>query len=319
MTAKASLRTRVFARRDGAIDWDSISTDDLIAFRDKTNRARRSKVARLVTGFPDRGVEITERTIDLAGRSLVARVNRPRSANSALPLVVQFHGGGFAVGTAAQNDWLNSRVAARCNAVVASIEYRLAPEHPLPAAVDDARDAFSRIVRDAAEWGIDPERVAAMGESVGGALAALTAIDARDAGLHCARRCCSIRRSTGRTRCSTTRPCTDNAENPTLSLPLLRAYRRFSLPESAEAGHGPTAHDGGSPRVGAALILTAELDPVADHGRAYAGRLRAAGTETTLTGYARATHGFLSTPRLSGEAKPAGRAVVDFLSSHLRP
>jgi acetyl esterase len=60
------------------------------------------------------------------------RVHRPKNADRRLPLIVSFHGGGFIAGTAAQNDWLNSHLAARCPAVVVSVEYRLAPQHPLP-------------------------------------------------------------------------------------------------------------------------------------------------------------------------------------------
>jgi acetyl esterase len=318
MRGKAPLRVRVLGNQGGGLDWDTVSTEELLAFRAASNRKRSSKLARLVTGFPDRQARITECTLRLSGRSLTTRVHRPEGADSSLPLVVQFHGGGFAVGTAVQNDWLNSRLAVRCPAVVVSVEYRLAPEHPLPAPVEDADEALTTVIRDAGEWGVDAARVAVMGESAGGTLAALAAIHARDAGL-------ALRAQV------LLYPCVDwtdsmfdypsiadNAENPTLPLPVLRAYRRFCLPPALDARTvSPLAHSdlGG---LAPALVQTAQLDPVEDHGRAYADRLRAEGTDVTLTRYPNATHGFLSAPGLVGAARRAGPEVIDFLRSHLR-
>ncbi|APE35691.1 hypothetical protein BOX37_19000 [Nocardia mangyaensis] len=78
---------------------------------------------------------------------------QPDRADAPLPLIVAFHGGGCLTGTPEQDDWLLSHLAAQCPAVVASVDYRLAPEHPLPAAVDDAYDATWRLVELAGQWG----------------------------------------------------------------------------------------------------------------------------------------------------------------------
>lgn len=102
---------------------------------------------------------------------MALRVHRPHGVEGTLPLVLSFHGGGFIEGTAAQNDWVNSHLAARCPAVVVAVEYRLAPENPLPAPIDDGYDVLTRIVEDAETWGIDPAAVAVVGESAGGTIA----------------------------------------------------------------------------------------------------------------------------------------------------
>ncbi|GGQ54154.1 alpha/beta hydrolase [Couchioplanes azureus] len=108
-------------------------------------RTATSRAARLVTGLPDRRARIEERTIDLPGRRLTLRVHRPGNAGPRLSLVLSFHGGGFVAGAPAQNDWLNSRLAARCPAVVVSVGYRLAPGQPLPAPVEDGYDTLVRL------------------------------------------------------------------------------------------------------------------------------------------------------------------------------
>lgn len=131
-------------------------------------------------------------SLALPGRCLPVRVHRPvreggaGSADraGALPLVLHVHGGGF-VGPAVQSDWINSHLAARLPALVVSVEHRLlAPDTPLSAAADDGWDALDHLVRHAADWGIDPARIAVFGESCGALITALAAIHARQAGLH---------------------------------------------------------------------------------------------------------------------------------------
>src|SRR5262245_9907392 len=146
MRARAPLGTRIV--RDTR-DWEAMTDDQVVAAREKANRAASSRAARIVTGLPDSRARIEEDTINLAGRRLMLRVHRPKQAGGKLPLIISFHGGGFIAGTAAQNDWLNSHLAARCPAVVVSVEYRLAPQHRLPEPVDDGYDTLVRLVGDA--------------------------------------------------------------------------------------------------------------------------------------------------------------------------
>ena len=156
-----------------------MTDDEVIAARDRLNRLRAAKVARIITGFPHRHVIIEQRALPLCGRTLPMRVYRPFRHQSPLPLVVHFHGGGFAFGTAAQTDWLNSGVAARTPALVVSVDYRLAPEHPFRPR-RRTRSMPSNGSDGSSDLNADPGPLALMGDSAGGNLAAVAAVHARD-------------------------------------------------------------------------------------------------------------------------------------------
>ncbi|TDC40955.1 alpha/beta hydrolase [Micromonospora sp. KC213] len=317
MRAKAPLRARVILR--DTLDWEALTDDQVIAVREKINRLGSSRAARIITGLPDRRARIEQRTINLPGRRLNLRVHRPNNAGPRLPLILSFHGGGFIVGTAAQNDWLNSHLAARCPAVVVSVEYRLAPEHPLPEPIEDGYDTLVRLADDPFGWGIDPGAVAVLGESAGGTLAALIALRARKDGppLHAQ---------------VLTYPATDwsetmtdypsiaaNAGNPGLSLSRLHASRRLSVPPTLDPRSVSPVRVDNLADLPPTLVITGELDPVDDQGRRYVERLRADGTDVRLTCYPEAIHGFLSTPGLVPAARPARREILAFMRGHLRP
>jgi acetyl esterase len=316
MTNKATLRARIVFR--DTLDWEALTAAEVIAAREKVNRLRRSRALRIVTGRPDRGARVEETTIDLPGRRLMLRVHRPKHAAGAkLPLILSFHGGGFIVGTAAQNDWLNSHLAARCPAVVVSVEYRLAPEHPLPQPVDDGYDTLVRLVEDPFGWGIDPGAVALFGESAGGTLAALVALRARDDGppLHA--------QVLGYPSTDWTETMADypsvaaNAGQPGLSVSEWRMARRMSVPPGLDSRTVSPVKFENLAGLPPALVVTAELDPADDHGRRYVERLRAAGTDARFTCYPKAIHSFLSTPGLIPAARPARREILAFLRGHL--
>lgn len=312
---RAPLRTRIL--RD-THDWAHLTEAELVAARERADRLLSSPLARVITARPDRRASIERATIDLPGRALALRVHRPKHADRPLPLILSFHGGGFVAGSAAQNDWLNSFLAAHCPAVVIAVDYRLAPRHPLPAPIDDGYDTLVRLLKDSDDWGVDPGSVAVVGESAGGMIAALIALRARVDG-PALRAQVLIYPSTDWTDTATEYPSiTANADNPTLSLSRLRAARTLSLPSDLDpATVSPLKFDDltGLPP---ALVVTAALDPVADHGRRYAERLHAAGNTARLTCYPSATHTFLSTPGLVPAARPARSEITAFLREQLR-
>lgn len=315
MPRQAPLGTRLL--KDD-VDWDSLTGDEMIAMRERANRVRGSRLARVATGFPDRRARIEETSIDLPGRRLTVRVHRPKKAGPRLPLVLSFHGGGFVLGTAAQNDWLNSRLAAMCPAVVVAVEYRMAPEHPLPQPIQDGYDTLLRIVDDPELWGVDPGAIAVLGESAGGTIAALIAIRARDSGPKLRAQVLTCP-ATDWTDSMTDYPSLlRNAAYPGFSPSELRAARRLSLPPGLDADEvSPLAFkdlSGLSP----ALVVTGALDPGEDHGRRYAERLKEDGCETRLSSYPRAVHGFLSMPGLVPAARPASREIITFVRNHVR-
>lgn len=315
MRGKPPLLTRIYKDTQ---DWEAMTETQVIAAREKAYRAASSRAARIVTGRPDRGARIEETTIDLPDRRLMLRVHRPRTAHQTLPLIVSFHGGALFMGTAAQNDWLNSHLAANCPAVVVSVEYRLAPEHPLPEPVEDGYDTLVRIVDDASSWGIDTGVVAVMGESAGGMIAALMALRARKHGPPLRAQVLNYP-STDWTETFTEYPSiTDNADNPVLPLSRLRAARKLSVPPTLDPASVSPLKFESLADLPPTLVITAELDPLEDQGRRYAERLEKDGTDAHLTCYPRATHSFLSTPGVVPAARPARREILDFLRRHLQ-
>jgi len=306
-------------------DWLTMSAEALDAFREAENRKRASALTRVISGFPDRGVTIGWQELALPDRVLRVRVYRPSPAGRgdptagmpALPLVLHVHGGGF-VGTAVQSDWINSHLAARLPAVVVSVEHRLlTPQIPLSAAVDDGWDVLRHVLQHATQWGIDPARAAVFGESAGSMVAGLAAIRAKGSEL-------SLRAQV------LVNPCVDltstafdyasmkeHATSPTLTVTQMELFRRLAVPEGTDPRAVSPLYADDLSGLPPALVVVPTLDPVADHGRAYAERLRDAGTPVRLTEHPGATHAFLSMPGLVPQARAARTEIAEFLRGHL--
>jgi acetyl esterase len=290
-----------------------MTDDELIVARDRLNRLRASRLARVVTGFPHRHVTIEQRVLPLGDRTLSMRVCRPFRHQGALPLVVHFHGGGFAFGTAAQTDWLNSGVAARTPALVVSVDYRLAPEHSFPASTQDAFDALDWLRDPRSDLNICPGPPALMGDSAGGNLAAVAAVHARDNGIDVALQVL-IYPVVDFTDAMLCYPSALESADPILTPASLATFRRIWLRDKDPAD--PLV----SPLltsdlcgVAPALVQTARFDPLRDQGTAYANRLRDAGALQALTEYPHAAHAFIATPGANRGARRARRQIVAHL------
>ncbi|MGW4473046.1 alpha/beta hydrolase [Nonomuraea sp. NPDC004354] len=302
-------------------DWPAMTTEELVAYRDAENRKRASRLARVITGRPDRGATIQWEELALADRRLPVRVYRPspgrRDGRGDLPLVLHVHGGGF-VGTAVQSDWVNSRLATRLPAVVVSVEHRLLdPDTPLSAAVDDGWDALRHVVRHAAQWGIDPARTAVFGESTGSLISALAALRARESGLPLRAQVLVNPAVDLTSTMFDHASVTQYADSPTLTLSQMRLLHRFAVPPGTDPRAMSPLYADDLGGLAPALVVVPTLDPLADHGRRYAERLRAAGTPARLTEYPGATHAFLSMPGAVPQAKAARAEILEFLRGHL--
>ncbi|WP_433204107.1 alpha/beta hydrolase [Nocardia sp. CA-107356] len=317
MRGKVPLRVRILAALTTDPDWDSITPDQVIELREVSNRKRRSPVFRLATGRPDRGARITTHALDLPGRRLNVRVYRPERGGSALPLIVAFHGGGFIGGAPDQDDWLLSHLAADLPAVVASVDYRLAPEHPVPAPVEDGFDAVRRLAEQATVWEADPTRIALLGASAGASLAALAAIRADEFGLSVRAQVLINPQLDWTDRVFEYPSFTENADSPTATPANCRAVQRIAVPESFDARVISPLWSENLAGLAPALIQAAGLDPLEDQAPAYADRLRQAGVDVTLTRYPEAVHSFLSMPGLVPAARPARAEILAHLRSHL--
>jgi acetyl esterase len=220
------------------------------------------------------------------------------------PGIVYFHGGGFVVGDLETHDPLCRQIAARLGALVCAVDYRCAPEHPFPAAPDDALAATRWFMAHAADLGVDPGRVFVMGDSAGGTLATVTALALRDQ---------PSPRLRGQILIY---PITDHVDAGWPSYDAFaegygltrEAMRWFMRHYTADPG------DATDPRVcplrmpslrglPPAFVLSAEFDVLRDEGERYADRLRADGVDVTLVRADGLHHGFI---RLFGILEESG-------------
>jgi acetyl esterase len=221
------------------------------------------------------------------------------------PLLVYFHGGGWVIGDLDTHDGLCRFLAAAAGTTVLSIDYRLAPEHPFPAAVEDSWTAFSWALENAAALGVDPARIAVGGDSAGGNLAAVVSLLARGAGGAMPAMQLLIY------------PVTDAAA----TLPSRKLFAEGFLltkedSDLFEVHYLPPGSDAHDPRVSIleiedlsglppAYVATAGFDPLRDEGEAYALRMRAAGVQVALRRHPGLIHGFANDTAISRTARGA--------------
>jgi acetyl esterase len=270
-------------------------------------------------GDPEAVAEVTDLEVPSPAGAVPIRAYLPAEADAkttdGLPVVVFFHGGGWTIGSVADYDPIARRIANAAGALVVSVDYRLAPEAPHPAAVDDCWAATTWIAEHAADLGGDGTRLALMGDSAGGNLAAVIAQRAaREGGPAIALQAliypvvdCDMTRGSyeldgddlllDRTQMEWFFDCytlggADRAD-PTIS-----------------AGRADLADLAGLPP---AVVITAEYDPLRDEGEAYAAALRAAGVEVAHSRYDGMIHGFFGLGALLDAGNDAvaevGRAV----------
>ena len=300
--ARMDLRVRVFGRLAGLLSVAKM--DDARLAKVQQQRIGHNVVTDLLFGAVAKGVEHTDGTAKGEVGLVPVRIYRPKGAVGALPLVVNFHGGGWTIGSLDSADWLCSHVAVGTHAVVVSVDYRLAPGHRFPAAAEDCYAALVDLVGRAAELGADPTRVAVMGDSAGGNLAAVVSLMARDRSGPPIAYQALLYPATDLTRSSPS--VRQNAHAPVLTKADCLAFRDHYLggqdPRQPYASplYAPD-HSGLPP----ALIQVAEHDPIRDDGYRYAEKLRAAGVPVRLTQYVGMPHGYVSFPRICRSAPQA--------------
>lgn len=314
-----AIRTRLLAE---ALKRTSVQIEEVTDFaghRKERADLQKSRLGRQIFGTADRKARIEEVDITLPGRTIRALVHRPPAAGGLRPVVVNFHGGGWVQGNPEQSAWLASRVAVRTGAVVISPAYRLAPEHPFPAAIDDAWAIVQWVSDHAERLGVDGARMAVMGDSAGGNLAAVTSLLARDAGSPGLRAQVLIYPSVemyDKYPSEVRMP-----EAPVLTSKNMRAFAQLYLADeygTDDFKASPLRADSHA-NLAPALILTAELDPLLDHGPKYRDKLLESGVPVRYREYPGAIHGFMSLPGAVPVASLAINDIVQFLGTHLIP
>ena len=294
---------------------DAMAKLNLKPIEDSTpEEARESMRSRTATlgPFPDVAA-VTDRRVPVQGAEITVRLYAPAGAGPH-PALVFYHGGGWVIGDLDTHDGLCRTLSNAAGCIVASVDYRLAPETKYPAAAEDSYAALVWLAANAARLGIDPRRIAVGGDSAGGNLSTVVALMARD------------RKGPALAAQILIYPVTDhnldtpsyheNATGYVLTRETMRWFWRHYLVRE-EQGQEPLA----SPLRAAslaglppALVITAACDPLRDEGEAYAARLRDAGVPVTLTRYDGMFHGFIRMTRFLDKA----RAAVDEVAGSLR-
>jgi acetyl esterase/lipase len=258
-------------------------------------------------------IEATDFTVPSAAGGVPVRLYKPGKA-PAYPCVLYMHGGGWILGNLDTNDSVGWGLAEGTGAAVVSVDYRLAPENPYPAAFDDSRDVLEYIAAHGAKHGIDGGRIAVCGDSAGGNLSAALSLWSRD---HNGPRIAAQ---------ALIYPVTDidtdndsyrrNALAPMLTSAEMHHYLDAYL-GSQRQNPEPYAMPGRAKDLSnlpPALVHTAEYDPLCDEGRIYADRLAAAGNSVIYRCARRMVHSFIRA-RFYG---PGAKAEFDFLCGFLR-
>lgn len=323
VTLAPSPLRRVLAVRPARAEGQTLAADLQVMLRlqaiarrrdedapiEKVRAAMRGE-ARLVGGRQPIG---SVRDLTVAGRpARLYRPGRPVSDEPG-PLLVYFHGGGFIEGDLDTHDAPCRVLAQRSGVPVLALTYRLAPEHPFPAAHDDAEEGYRWVVDHAAEVGADPARLAVGGDSAGANLAASVALAAARDGLPLAWQLLVY-------------PVTRvGIETPSRERYGDGFYLSSEFIERADASYTPRPEDRDDPRISIleapvpaglapAYVVTAGFDPLRDEGEAYARRLADAGVEVELERREDQIHGFLN---IVGVGDSCRRAVDD-IAARLR-
>ncbi len=244
------------------------------------------------------------------------RVYRPTD-DSALPVLVWFHGGGWTIGSLETHDNTCRSLANAVGCVVVSVDYRLAPEHKFPAAADDAFAATQWVAEHAAQLGGDPKRIAVGGDSAGGNLAAVVSLLARDGGGPALAFELLVYPVTDYEFESASMH--ENATGYFLELESMRWFYNQYLRDERDGTDwrfSPTRANDLS-GVPPAFVLTAEFDPLRDQGEAFARRLEAAGVPVEARRYDGVFHGFFGMRDLMEPAQQAFDDVTKALRQAL--
>jgi acetyl esterase len=279
-------------------------------------------LARVVLGPVGRHVDVDDLSVPVDGARLRVRLYRRQGAPARVPLVVNFHGGGFVYGNLTSADWICGNLTARTGVMVASVDYRLAPEHPAPIPFQDCWAATRWLVDHAGRLGADRDDVSVMGESAGGNLAALVALASRDR-----------RRAEPDWPALTHQlllyPITDLTlaspsidelpDAPMLPRKSLDWFGRRYVPQGLATSLAPDdpwvspLHAPDKADLPPALVVAAGRDPLRDDALRYADALEVGGVRVRRVVYPDAIHGFASIPLF----EPAAHAALDEVVAEL--
>ncbi|MEY2436911.1 MAG: acetyl esterase [Acidimicrobiaceae bacterium] len=264
------------------------------------------KLMSSIAGEPEDVDAVESRSVPGPDGDIPVRVYRPAAAplGDPRPILVWYHGGGWVIGDLDTADVTCRSLANATGAIVVSVDYRLAPEHRFPAAVDDCVAALEWVIAHGDELGGDPSRIAVGGDSAGGNLAAVVSLDARDKGI-ALRHQLLVYPVTDATLSQPSME--ENAEGYLLTKESMVWFVDHYLGAQGDPKDPRLSplHADELAGVAPATVFTAEFDPLRDEGEAYAERLREADVPVELTRFDGMVHSFFAlgvvTP-VAGEA-----------------
>ncbi len=276
----------------------------------------QARAALLTRGQPLPLHHVEDLSLPSPHGALPLRVYRPRTG--VLPIALFLHGGGWVLNDLDTHDRLCRRIARRSGWMIAALDYRRAPEHRYPAAIEDARFAFGWLLENAAQLGGDASLIAAVGESAGGTIVASLTLQLRDAGAP--QPAFQVLIYPGVDLPGRWPSHAERGTGYTLDSGLVRWSLDLYLPPDFDPKDPyrdpylfPIAADlGGLPP---ALVMTAEFDPVRDEGIAYAERLTAAGVPVEHVHAEDQMHGFLMVDRAVARAGELTDRLADALAA----
>ncbi|WP_218510982.1 alpha/beta hydrolase [Variovorax sp. dw_308] len=265
---------------------------------------------------PSAVAEVRELSAPGPAGAIPLRLYRPMGSQpgEVLPVLVYYHGGGWVIGDLDTHDVLCRELCNGSGCAVVAVDYRLAPEHRFPAAVDDSWAATRWIRQEAASLGIDANRLAVGGDSAGGNLAAVMSIMARDAGDLPIAFQLLIYPGTDMRRGHASH--TTNGKGYLLEADTITYFHDHYITDVAQDldwRASPLLHKDLS-KLPPALVITAGFDPLRDEGLEYADTLAAAGNRATYVCFERQIHGFITMGKVLDEAN----AAVGLCAAELR-
>jgi acetyl esterase len=279
-------------------------------------RAAYSRMCRAFT--PERPVGLDVRDFDLA--DVPVRCYRPDSLspNTAAGCVMYLHGGGWVVGDLNSHDFICTGLAEDLGCVVMAVDYRLAPEHPFPAAFEDCVAVWHGIQAQVDSLGIDPLKVAVAGDSAGGNLAAALCLALRDAGER--QPCGQMLIYPGLGGAQTLPSRSECADAPLLSSVDVDCYQALYInkPEYLKSPYAMPLQARDFSHLAQAFIAVAEFDPLRDDGVVYEQKLREAGVATRFYPGLGLVHGCLRAKGQAGEVDELYRQMVSALGEYLK-
>lgn len=268
-----------------------------------------------LAGEPEPIKSVYERQILGSTGNILVRVYKPNEDNNA-PILVYFHGGGFIVGDLHTHDTPLRALSNWVGCIIVSVAYRLAPEHPFPAAPEDCYAVTKWVAEHAQELGGDKTRVAVGGDSAGGDLAAVVCLMARDRGNPTILYQVLLYPDTDLTESSASWIEFADTNKPIITRDGKLASIAMYVPEGVDIKNpyvSPLyAQDLSS--LPPALVITGEFDPQRDEGEAYAARLRQAGVSVEATRYNGMIHGFFQMAGVLDQ----GKKVIEQTGAVLR-